>query len=330
MTGHVLVLRALGIGDLLAAVPALRALRRGFPAHRIAVAVPGALAPLAHLTGAVDTVLPAPGLVPLRWRNAPGSWPGAGPDVAVNLHGRGPQSHRLLLALDPGRLMAFANPAVPAVAGPRWRADEHEVSRWCRLARWYGIAADPGDLGLPAPGAPNPAPGATVVHPGAAAPARRWPADRFAAVAAALSRDGHRVVVTGGPGEAAVARRVAALAGLPAASCLGGQTTVAELAALVAGARLVICGDTGTGHLATAYGTPSVLLFGPVPPGRWGPPPDRAQHRALWAGQAGDPHGRHPGPGLLRIAAGEVLDAAAEVLGAAPGPASLQPEEESS
>lgn len=309
MTESVLVLRALGLGDLLTAVPALRAVRRGFPAHRIALATPGPLAPLARMTGAVDTVLPAHGLVPPQWPPHLGPRPA----VAVNLHGRGPQSHRLLLALRPGRLMAFAHPELDGAPGPPWRADEHEVSRWCRLTGWYGIPADPADLGLPEPATPSPAPAATVVHPGAGAPARCWPAGRFAAVAAALRREGHRVVVTGDPSETGLASRVAALAGLSPDSCLAGRTTVTDLAALVAGARLVICGDTGIGHLATAYRTPSVLLFGPVPPARWGPPPRRAQHVALWAGHTGDPHGRRPDPGLLEIGIGDVVEAARAV-----------------
>ena len=62
-------------------------------------------------------------------------------------------------------------------------------------------------------------------------------------------------------------------------------------------------------HLATAFGTPSVVLFGPVPPAEWGPPPAGGRHHALWAGRRGDPHADAPDPGLLEIRAKDVSDA---------------------
>jgi len=75
----------------------------------------------------------------------------------------------------------------------------------------------------------------------------------------------------------------------------------------------VACGDTGMAHLATAMGTPSVVLFGPTPPGEWGPPADRPWHRALWAGRRGDPHAGAPDPGLLEIGPGDVAAALADI-----------------
>ena len=83
-----------------------------------------------------------------------------------------------------------------------------------------------------------------------------------------------------------------------------------ELFALVARARLVICGDTGVAHVASLYRTASVLLFGPVSPSRWGPPAD-GPHRVLWHGDGtGDPHAPAPDPALLRIQVTEVIEAA--------------------
>jgi ADP-heptose:LPS heptosyltransferase len=301
---RLLAYRPLGLGDMLCAVPALRALRRSFPGHRIVLAAPAALAPLARASGAVDAVLDtAPLAVPAL----------AGADIAVNLHGRGPQSHRALLAARPRRLIAFGNGDVPW-GGPEWRAGEHEVARWCRLLAESGIAADPARLELPAPApfAPAGPPGATVVHPGAASAARRWPAERWAAVARAERAAGRPVVITGSAGERALAKAVAGTAGLPAESVLAGRTGIAELAAVVAHAGRVVCGDTGVAHLATAYAVPSVVLFGPTPPDEWGPPAGRPRHVALHRGGRGDPHGGEPDRGLLAIGVADVLAALAQ------------------
>lgn len=294
-------------------MPALRALADAFPGHHRTLATTPALAPLALATGAVDEVAAAAALAPL----GPAM---ASPDVAINLHGRGPESHGVLAALRPGRLIAFANRDAGA-RGPAWRDDEHEVDRWCRLLAEQGIPADPGRLGLAVPAGPSPADarGATIVHPGAADPARRWPAARFAHVARAEREAGRLVLVTGGRREEGLARRVAALAGLPRACVLAGRTDVIELARVVAAAGRVVSGDTGIAHLAVAVGTPSVTLFGPVAPSRWGPPAGRPAHAALWSGLTGDPHGDRPDPGLMRLGVDDVLDALAGVAGAEPG-----------
>nr|WP_223201135.1 glycosyltransferase family 9 protein [Micromonospora sp. M42] len=157
------------------------------------------------------------------------------------------------------------------------------MRRWCRLLHAYGLPADPGDLALRRPAAGGVPAGLTLLHPGSKIPAKRWPARRFAGLARELTARGHRVAVTGSAGERALAERVARDGGLPPEAVLAGRTGLAELAALVAGARLVVSGDTGVAHLATGYGTASVVLFGPVPAAHWGPPADRPRHRALGA-----------------------------------------------
>jgi ADP-heptose:LPS heptosyltransferase len=319
---NLVIYRALGLGDLLTAVPALRALARAYPDHHRVLAAPRPLAGIAGLTGAIDEVAgTAPlGALPLRLHGA---------DVAVNLHGRGAQSHKVLLAARPRRMIAFVHGGVwpregddgprggvrsrggdggpRAFAAPAWRPGEHEVVRWCRLLAESGIAADPEDLRIAPPPLPAPeeARGATLIHPGAASGARRWPAERWAAVARAELAAGRRVAVTGSAAERELATAVAAGAGLPERAVLAGRTSLLELAAAVAAAARVACGDTGIAHLATALGTPSVVLFGPTPPAEWGPPA-AGPHIALWAGGRGDPHANAPDPGLLAIGADEV------------------------
>jgi ADP-heptose:LPS heptosyltransferase len=312
---RLVILRALGVGDLLTAVPALRALARAFPYHERVLAAPAALRPLAELIDAdgrgpaVHRLAPVGELEPLPEELHD-------PQMAVNLHGRGPESHRILLRGRPARALWFENPDVAESRGaPAWHRGEHEVERWSRMLAQNGVSANAAELDLSPPAGPPPtgAEGATLLHPGAASAARRWPPERFAEVARAETERGRRVIITGGADEVALARHVAAGAGLPPASIIAGRTDVADLARAIAAAGRVVCGDTGVAHLATALGTPSVVLFGPTSPAEWGPPPERPRHRVLWVGRTGDPHGSHPDEGLLEIRPGDVLHALEEL-----------------
>jgi ADP-heptose:LPS heptosyltransferase len=308
---RVTVLRALGLGDLLTAVPALRGLARAFPEHRRLLAAPAWLEPLMPLIeeqgepclhGLADVAGLDGGPEPMPRR----------PDVGVNLHGRGPRSHRLLLASRPRMLIAFRNREVGETRSmPEWRADEHETERWCRLLRESGVEAHPAQLGIPRPTVqlPDWAGGATLLHPGAASPARRWPAERWSAVAKAELAAGREVAITGSAGEAGLGSSIAAAAGIDSSRRLAGRTDLVHLAGLVAAAGVVVCGDTGVAHLATALDAPSVLLFGPTSPRHWGPPRDGDRHRVLWRGRSGDPHGAEVDPGLLKIDVDAVVSA---------------------
>jgi ADP-heptose:LPS heptosyltransferase len=293
---RVLVLRALGLGDLLTVVPALRGLRARFGAAELSLAAPIALAPLVSRIGAVDRLVAVPSAVGTPPR--PPAWSGRPPAVAVNLHGQGPQSVVALRSIGPDALWSYGTDS-----GPAWR-EEHEVARWCRLVRWYECPADPTDLYLgPWRGAGGP----FVVHPGAASARRRWPAARYAEVARELARRGP-VLITGGPGERSLAQAVARAAGLPSGSVVAGRTDLGGLAALVSRARTVVCGDTGVAHLASAYRTPSVVLFGPQPPARWGPP-EAGPHRALWRPAGAEETDGDVDPRLMAISVEEVLAA---------------------
>ena len=107
-----------------------------------------------------------------------------------------------------------------------------------------------------------------VVHPGTAAASRAWPPLHHAAAVELLEGAGHRVVVTGGRGET---RLTATVAG-PSALDLGGRTDLKTLAGVLAGAEAVVTGNTGPAHLAAAVGTPVACLFSPVVPAvRWAP-----------------------------------------------------------
>ena len=297
------MLRPLGLGDFLTGVPAYRAIARAFPAHRIVLAASSVFAPLIDLVGGIDALVPTQPLEPLE-----PSLHGA--DIAIDLHGRGPASHRILAASRPRRLISFYNAELaPAPGYPRWRADEHEIDRWCRLLAQTGIPADPGDLELRARLGRMPVrmPNVTVIHASAASESRRWPVERWAAVARAEQARGRVVALTGSSTERGRAVDIADRAGISRAQVVAGRTDLRQLAELVASAGRVVCGDTGVAHLATALQIPSVLLFGPMPPALWGPPPGRPIHRVLWTGGRGDPHGTAVDPGLLEIRAADVI-----------------------
>ncbi|MFD1211350.1 glycosyltransferase family 9 protein, partial [Arthrobacter sp. GCM10027362] len=121
------------------------------------------------------------------------------------------------------------------------------------------------------------------------------------------------LVLTGSSAERARAVAVAELAGLPAASVVAGHQSLAEFAALIADAALVISADTGAAHLATAYGRRSVVIFGPAPAAEWGPPP--GPHIVLTdeSRRVGDTFSAVPDPALLAVTAGDVLAAAARL-----------------
>ncbi|MFD1147764.1 glycosyltransferase family 9 protein [Saccharothrix hoggarensis] len=149
--------------------------------------------------------------------------------------------------------------------------DVPEAERALEVARAAEFELPPGDdgrLAITTPPEPAEIGPYVVLHPGASVPARAWSPDRCAQAVTALADAGYRVLVTGGPGEVELTRHVAGTHGVD----LGGRTTFAELAGLLARADAVVVGNTGPAHLAAAVGTPVVSLFAPVVPARrWAP-----------------------------------------------------------
>jgi heptosyltransferase-1 len=109
-----------------------------------------------------------------------------------------------------------------------------------------------------------------LVNPGAAWPNKRWPADRFGAIATSL-RDDHGLtpIVLWGPGESDLADSVVAAS--DGAAVVAPETQLSDLVALSRAASFMISGDTGPLHIACATGTPTVSLFGPTDAQRNGP-----------------------------------------------------------
>lgn len=336
---RIAVFRALQLGDLLCAVTALRALRKAAPYARITlIGLPWASAFVDRYRMFVDDLLVFPGFpgmpeAPAQLQALPRFYAEARArefDLAIQLHGSGGLTNPLTLALGARRTAGFylAGEPCPDAAGfALWNASEHEVLRYLRLLSRLGIRPDGSRLEFPLRGddhaelartLPGLSPGSYVcIHPGARLPSRRWPPHRFARVADGLAADGWTVIVTGADSERALTAAVIGAMRAPAID-LTGRTSLGALAALLAGARLLVCNDTGVSHVAAAVGTPSVVVCSGADPGRWAPL-DRQRHRVLHADVPCRPCAHHAcpigHPCALAIGSEQVLAAARELCG---------------
>ncbi|MEV7964793.1 glycosyltransferase family 9 protein [Sphaerisporangium sp. NPDC088356] len=289
MTGTVLVARLDNAGDVLLAGPAIRAVAAGAREVVLLTGPHGGAA--AQLLPGVDQVL--------QWR-APWIDPDplplkrphvdrlvslvekTAPELALiftSFHQSSLPLALLLRLAGVPRIAAISEDYPGSLLDVRHIVDETvdvpEAVRMLDLARAAGFELPSGDDGALAVRRPLPSvhqftgpPGYVVVHPGTSAPARAWPADLHAKTVRDLVFAGARVVVTGDPDEQALTAQVAGAYG----SDLGGVTTFPELAAVLAGAAVVVVANTGPAHLAAAVGTPVISLFAPVVPSeRWAP-----------------------------------------------------------
>ena len=147
-----------------------------------------------------------------------------------------------------------------------------------------------------------------LITPGAGWGAKRWPPERYAAVATGLTQRGLHVVVNAGPGEETIGAAIAT------GDAVAVTATLPQLIALTRRVALCIGGDTGPLHLASALGRPVVGIYGPTDPSRNGPYGTRA--RVLRSSESKRDHSRRdaPDPGLLTISPEDVLRAADELL----------------
>jgi histidinol-phosphate phosphatase family protein len=278
--GGVLAVRSDSAGDVLVTGPAIRALAAG--ADRVVLLCGPRGRAAADLLPGVDEVIewrlpwidPEPGPVDEDdMRALTERLRRAGVDEAViftSFHQSALPLALLLRMAGIARITAISDDYPGSLLDVRHRVPdelpEAERARSVAAAAGFGLPeSDDGRLRVTVPHRP---PGDyLVVHPGASCEARSCPPDDLRRIVAALAADGHRVVVTGGPGERHLAAYVAGDAADDA-----GPMPFAELGALLSGARCLIVANTGPAHLAAAVGTPVISLYAPtVPYGRWGP-----------------------------------------------------------
>lgn len=290
MTRRVLVARLDSMGDVLLAGPAVRAVARA--ADVVMLCGPRGAEAGSLLPGVRDVMVwdapwisdPAPPVTGGRIDQLIHRVRAARVDEAVILTSfhQSPLPLALVLRLAGiGRIAGASVDYAGSLLDVRLRPGEDlpedipEVDRACAIAEAAGFPAE-ADRRLRVRDIPDAAPLVgegryTVLHPGAAVGARRWPAEGFAATARLLAEAGRRVVVTGSDGERDIAALVAG-AGGPDAVDLAGACDLRLLAGVLAGADAVVVGNTGPAHLAAAVGTPVVSLFSPVVPAiRWAP-----------------------------------------------------------
>jgi heptosyltransferase I len=279
------------MGDIVHAVPAAAALRAAFPTGRIDWLVEAKHRAIVDLVDGIDRVIPLEGASVGAWMAAARVMREQRYDVAFDLQGL-MKSAVLARMSGAARVIGFsiwhlreksARPfysetGAPAGPGAQEAANaEHVVFKNLRLLETLGVRDETVRFPLThaesaaaetvrqAAGGPF-----ALLNPGAAWPNKRWPAERFGQVAAFLREvRGLPSFVLWGPGEDALAAAVVAASG--GAARQAPATGLADLLALVRAAALVVSGDTGPLHLATAAGTPVVALFGPTNPARNGP-----------------------------------------------------------
>ena len=276
---RIVVLRGGGLGDLIFAIPAMAALKAAYPAATITLlGTPVHKALLEALKSPVDEVVVLPfaeGVRPgeedpeelerffaqMRSRNF---------DLAVQVHGGGRYSNPFLLRVGARHTVGTRTPDAASLERTiPYLYYQHEPLRALEVAGFAG--AFPVDLEArlaPADGGATPAaadgdPGRplVVLHPGATDPRRRWPAEKFAELAATCAADGSRVVVIGDSSEQDLADGIAAQAASAGVRSAAGALDMAGLVALLAQADVVVANDSGPRHLAQALGVPTVGIF---------------------------------------------------------------------
>jgi ADP-heptose:LPS heptosyltransferase len=300
----IIVLRALYLGDMLCAIPALRALKRAAPRASVTlVGLPWAREFCLRFRRYVDQFIEFPGFPglpeqPLDAHAIVGFLAHVQRDrfdLAIQLHGSGAHVNEALALFGARRMAGYYRPGEycpDADTFLEYPDEIPEIARHLQLVKTLGAtsvdarlefevdAQDErrlaGVFPLFAAGAPY-----ICLHPGAKLASRRWPVERFAAVGDALGASGYHLVLTGSAGEAELVAALSAELSTPHAN-LCGLTNLGMLAALVRGADLLVTNDTGVSHIAAAVRTPSVVIVLGSDAARWAPL-DRRLHRVVAA-----------------------------------------------
>ena len=302
--GSVAVFRALYLGDMLCAVPALRALRAAMPRARIVlVGLPWAAQFARRYNAYIDDFIAFPGhpdlpeqpVLPYAQEEFYSHMRAQGFALALQMHGSGEVSNDIVGAFGARTQAGYGtvgNSLCGSVHAFPYPRHGPEPLRLLRLVRWLGaeiascrmefplMPEDWDELARTGVARGLGAGSYVCVHAGARTRDKCWPTVRFAEVADRLAFDhGLKVVLTGSSSEADLADAVAADMSAPAINATV-PMSVGAMAALMRGGRLLICNDTGVSHIAAGLGLKSVVIFSKADIGRWAPL-NRRLHRCI-------------------------------------------------
>ena len=281
---NVLIVRLGALGDVVHAIPAAAALRRAFPDARIDWLVEARHRAIVDLVTVIDRAVVVESASWRGWTRAVRELRTTRYDCAIDLQGL-MKSAVLARASGAARVFGFSiwhlreKTARPFYSDVHDAEGGHVISKNLRLLEAVGVQDR--EIAFPIADVPSAALDAlrgsigastafALINPGAAWPNKRWQPERFGEVAAFLRETrGLTPVVLWGPGEEPLARAV--IGASSGAAVLAPPSSVADIVALARAASLMVSGDTGPLHLATAVGTPTVSLFGPTDPARNGP-----------------------------------------------------------
>jgi lipopolysaccharide heptosyltransferase I len=284
---NLLIVRLGALGDIVHAIPAAAALRRAFPSARIDWLVDSRHREILELVEPIDRIIPLLRPNVAGWISATRALRGTRYDAALDFQGL-MKSAVLARASGAARVLGFsiwhlrekgARPFYSESLEPaRDAAHGHVIYKNLRLIEALGVhdttvtfplrhvpSAALDSIRDQAGGAPF-----ALINPGAAWPNKCWYSDRFGELASFL-RDVRGLVpfVLWGPDEEGMARAVVGSSN--GAARLAPRTSIADLVEICRHAALMVSGDTGPLHIATAVGTPVVSIFGPTDPARNGP-----------------------------------------------------------